>query len=730
MKSNPLLIRLFTLVVYLFVFSNQNQAQYYLKKEPPVAVSYANGKTYSIDIYHRQLYILDVDIDSRQGISTLLFERPADSLPAFMYDKKCPSLTIKKGIYSPIHTEKAVDINDILDMNTDKYIQAIKAFELSYIPTYKNYLSGYYDLKETPGIQCGTTCFIGTPDDIRKGNYAVFAINTCNTTKEAIYILAWYIKKHLSKVLLSNGATISNFNSDATQFKIYYKHVDKQHFTYAFYSDGNCTDGTTGNKQNSFGTKFSHGGTDLGYLYPKYKQTDFTLDFLVGKVYMCTDQIGNQSFYSFYGRPVSEGIQLISEKVKEPMVLNIAKFNDPNGETVVIGEKKPDIRAQDYIEFDRFRDITLNIPRYKDPEGIDLQFNDLVSRWVVLAQITSEGKIRRFVNKSDKFNYFTADARIYKGAFNNSPLHLAIAHKNTDSALFFIPGYASYKNSDGQTALHYAAYYNNIPIVNRLLENGAKVYERDLMGNTALHYAAAVGNNAMINRLCEAGKKEENEFITINNMNINRQSSLNIAAAHENAEAVRAILQHDALVPTFFISGNNPLALLTAKLAYPTSLDSWNLNYTIAKDLLNGANWAIEDFSIPLNSPEGTLEKVKAVGVKFYESDGHFPGLQDRKYSQLFACSEVRFLGFEFELKYPTQTQRLDFSYQATWKKINLEEIYTHKVNTYIDKGWDTSYYTQTYGNARYGAFWKPGLYSLEVKIAKRAVAKGFFIVY
>jgi uncharacterized protein len=49
------------------------------------------------------------------------------------------------------------------------------------------------------------------------------------------------------------------------------------------------------------------------------------------------------------------------------------------------------------------------------------------------------------------------------------------------------------ESSTGQTALGYAALFDNITMAKLLLENGAHIDTADRLGNTALHYAARRG---------------------------------------------------------------------------------------------------------------------------------------------------------------------------------------------------------------------------------------------
>ena len=63
----------------------------------------------------------------------------------------------------------------------------------------------------------------------------------------------------------------------------------------------------------------------------------------------------------------------------------------------------------------------------------------------------------------------------------NPILHKAIVKGNLKSVQYWVKKGENIegKNSDGQTALHYAASVNRLPIVEFLLEKGAKIEEKD-----------------------------------------------------------------------------------------------------------------------------------------------------------------------------------------------------------------------------------------------------------
>lgn len=63
-------------------------------------------------------------------------------------------------------------------------------------------------------------------------------------------------------------------------------------------------------------------------------------------------------------------------------------------------------------------------------------------------------------------------------------------------------------DSDGRTALHWAAYWNNTRMVRALLAKGANVHRQmSNRGWTALHVAAANGSGLAVRSLLEGGAR-------------------------------------------------------------------------------------------------------------------------------------------------------------------------------------------------------------------------------
>ncbi|MDR0288701.1 MAG: ankyrin repeat domain-containing protein [Rickettsiales bacterium] len=63
------------------------------------------------------------------------------------------------------------------------------------------------------------------------------------------------------------------------------------------------------------------------------------------------------------------------------------------------------------------------------------------------------------------------------------------------------------KDSQGRTALHYAACFNDTNMAELLLDARADINTKDDQGRTALHYAACFNNTDMVELLLDAGAK-------------------------------------------------------------------------------------------------------------------------------------------------------------------------------------------------------------------------------
>jgi uncharacterized protein len=94
---------------------------------------------------------------------------------------------------------------------------------------------------------------------------------------------------------------------------------------------------------------------------------------------------------------------------------------------------------------------------------------------------------------------------------------------------------------DGTSALHWAVYYDDADMVDRLVAAGADVNARNDYGATPLSQAAVVGNVRVIKRLLGAGADVEAA-------NADGQTALMVLARSSNVEAAKLLLKRGAKV--------------------------------------------------------------------------------------------------------------------------------------------------------------------------------------
>ncbi|HXQ50189.1 MAG TPA: ankyrin repeat domain-containing protein [Stellaceae bacterium] len=125
---------------------------------------------------------------------------------------------------------------------------------------------------------------------------------------------------------------------------------------------------------------------------------------------------------------------------------------------------------------------------------------------------------------------------------DNAPyLLLAIVANDTVGVHALLAANTSPDESDeyGRTALIYAVMFDNVPVGQMLVGDGANPNIRDKLGKTALHWAAERGNSDMLRLLLDAKA-------TVDAQNLQGLTPLMIAASNGKAEAVRLLLQYHA----------------------------------------------------------------------------------------------------------------------------------------------------------------------------------------
>ncbi len=95
--------------------------------------------------------------------------------------------------------------------------------------------------------------------------------------------------------------------------------------------------------------------------------------------------------------------------------------------------------------------------------------------------------------------------------------------------------------SDGTTALHWAAHNNDADLLDRLIRAGADAKAKNEFGATPMSEAAFVGNTAVMEKLLKAGADPDSP-------SADGQTALMVVARTSNVEAAKLLLDHGAHV--------------------------------------------------------------------------------------------------------------------------------------------------------------------------------------
>jgi len=137
---------------------------------------------------------------------------------------------------------------------------------------------------------------------------------------------------------------------------------------------------------------------------------------------------------------------------------------------------------------------------------------------------------------------FTASALSGVGA--DVPLVDAVKSKDRAAVLTMLQQKKVDVNTpevDGTTALHWAVQQNDLEVVERLIQAGAKVKTVNDYGSTPMSEAAIIGNAAMIEKLLKAGADA-------NSANADGQTALMVVARGGKVDAAKVLLSHGANV--------------------------------------------------------------------------------------------------------------------------------------------------------------------------------------
>jgi ankyrin repeat protein len=123
---------------------------------------------------------------------------------------------------------------------------------------------------------------------------------------------------------------------------------------------------------------------------------------------------------------------------------------------------------------------------------------------------------------------------------DTGPLHEAVRKHNLPLAELLLDKKANINlpAEGGKTALHYAILEKHFDMIDFLLKKGADMKAKNLGGASPLHFVVMDGDRALVEKFLSCG---------INDQNNNGKTPLHIAAEKGNIDAIKVLLNHNAV---------------------------------------------------------------------------------------------------------------------------------------------------------------------------------------
>ncbi|KAK6334146.1 Palmitoyltransferase zdhhc13 [Orbilia brochopaga] len=209
------------------------------------------------------------------------------------------------------------------------------------------------------------------------------------------------------------------------------------------------------------------------------------------------------------------------------------------------------------------------------------------------------------------------------------------------------PELANCWSHDGETPLHWAAWFQTPDIVHLLLKSSADVHaqSRDKFPEmfTALHHAATVNDEFIVELLIENGAN-------VGAVDINSRTPLHYAALCSCSEAARSLIKHEAPVNAaeslerntalHYAADDGNLVLVKFLVENGATVDATNntggtpLMYAVKKRHLGTAKFLIDSgASLMLKDSKGkTAKDYGRNWARISEAEGAVPGRRKRKF--------------------------------------------------------------------------------------------------
>jgi hypothetical protein len=124
---------------------------------------------------------------------------------------------------------------------------------------------------------------------------------------------------------------------------------------------------------------------------------------------------------------------------------------------------------------------------------------------------------------------------------------------------------------------------------------------------------------------------------------------------------------------------------------------------------------------------ESTL-RVRATGVRFFESSNRTQPLDERQYRTTFHDDDTRYVQVELGLTYDAPGRVVQFPFACTVGREGAQIVTTLALTATIQPAWTESFHDTGWGNPTPGT-WEPGRYRAECRYGDRLVARDWFTI-
>ena len=120
---------------------------------------------------------------------------------------------------------------------------------------------------------------------------------------------------------------------------------------------------------------------------------------------------------------------------------------------------------------------------------------------------------------------------------------------------------------------------------------------------------------------------------------------------------------------------------------------------------------------------------AQVTALRFFETPYNLLPLEQRGYTDRFAKSDTRFIGWELNLEFPSPGRRISFTVEQVWYHNFGRVLARQTLQTYLEPRWTSSYHNQSWGWQNPGN-WGGGSHRLDLYVQGQKVASGWFKVY